>query len=97
MKANFDLIKNIYADIIRHNLSQPEEIDQALLLMAAEDLAISTPIAGGMKLLDAVNNERNEYAAMAGFSDGMAHKKSVQRVPDHYMFFASRNVLKLHK
>lgn len=95
MKPSIDLIKNIYIHIVRHNLSQPEEIDQVLMAMAAEDLATKTPIASAAKLIETVRNvERSGFSTVAGFSYGVTHRKSSHRLPDHYLFFAPRNVLR---
>jgi hypothetical protein len=91
MKPSIDLIKNTYIQIIRHSLSQPEEIDQILMAMAAEDLAAKTHVANGAKLIESVRNaDRSVFSTVAGFSYGVSHKKSSPRLPDHYLFFASR-------
>ena len=93
MKPSIDLIKNIYVQVIRHSLTQPEEIDQILLAMATDDLAAMTPVASGAKLIDSVRNaDRSGFSTAAGFSYGVSHKKSSPSLPDHYLFFESRNV-----
>ncbi|MDO8926966.1 MAG: hypothetical protein Q7U94_08655 [Sideroxyarcus sp.] len=58
---------------IRHNLSQPEEVERVWQMLGSR------------------------YASMTGLSYGVAHRKTSLRVPDHYMFFASRNVPKQKK
>jgi hypothetical protein len=91
MKPSIDLIKNIYTQVIRHSLSQPEEIDQILKIIAAEDLAANTPIACGMKLIQTARNaEHGAFPTEEGFSYGVSRRKSAHRLPDHYLFFASR-------
>jgi len=93
MKPSIDLIKKTYIQIIRHSLSQPEEIDQILMAMAAEDLAAKTPVASGVKLISSLRNaDRSAFSTVAGFSYGISHKKTSSRLPDHYLFFAPRNV-----
>lgn len=92
MKPGIELIKDIYTQVIRHSLSQPEEIDQVLLKMAAEDLAASTPITSAMKLMEtAPCAECENFPVLAGISYGMAQRKFIRRVPDHYLFFSARN------
>jgi hypothetical protein len=91
MKTGIDLIKNLYTQVIRHNLTQPEEIDQILMKMAADDLVQNTPVENGLKLVHTARNaEHGSFPTLAGFSYGVAHRKSAQRLPDHYLFFASR-------
>jgi hypothetical protein len=91
MKPSIDLIKDIYTQVIRHNLSQPEEIDQVLLSMATEDLSASTPTASGMKLIGPARDAAHgSFPTAAGFSYGVIHKKPSHSLPDHYLFFASR-------
>jgi cell division septum initiation protein DivIVA len=93
MKPSIDLIKKMYVQVIRHNLTQPEEIDQILMAMAAKGLATKTPVASGAKLIDSVRNaERSGFSTVAGFSYGVSHKKPSHRLPDHYLFFESKNV-----
>jgi hypothetical protein len=91
MKPSIDLIKNIYTQVIRHNLSQPEEIDHVLMTMAAEDLAANTAIASAMKLIEAARDTAHgSFPTVDGFSYGVTHRKSSYCQPDHYLFFASR-------
>jgi hypothetical protein len=91
MKPSIDLIKNIYTQVIRHSLSQPEEIDQILMKMAAEDLAQNSPLENGVKLVQATRNSgHGNFPTAEGFSYGVTHRKSAHRLPDHYLFFASR-------
>jgi hypothetical protein len=93
MKPSIDLIKKTYVQIIRHSLTQPEEIDLILRAMAAEDIAAKTPVASGAKLIDAERNaDRSGFSTVEGFSYGVSHRKSSHRLPDHYLFFACRNV-----
>lgn len=66
--------------VIRRSLSQPEEIDLILMTLAARDRAAHRPAESG------------KYACLSGFTYGVAQKRATQRVPDHYMFFSSRNV-----
>jgi hypothetical protein len=93
MKPSIDLIKKAYVQIIRHSLTQPEEIDLILLAMAAEDMAAKTHVANGANLIAAIRNaDRSGFSTVEGFSYGISHRKTSSRLPDHYLFFASRNV-----
>jgi hypothetical protein len=91
MKPSIDLIKNLYTQVIRHSLSQPEEIDFVLMNMAAEDLAANTPIASGVKLIGAARDTAHgSFPTVDGFSYGVTYKKPSYCQPDHYLFFASK-------
>lgn len=93
MKTGLDLIKNLYSQVIRHNLTQPEEIDRVLFEMAAEDMALETPLAVGARLVEtALSGERSETAMAASLSYGIMHRITTPRLPDHYMFHAPRQV-----
>lgn len=65
------------------NLTQPEEIDHILMAMAGHDMKAGTPIPDGAQLNGAIHGFGcDESIGMAGFSYGMAHKKSAHGLPD---------------
>lgn len=68
MKTIITPIRNLNA--IRHNLSQPEEVEHVWLSLG------------------------KRHVSMTGLSYGVTPRKTTLRVPDHYMFFASRKASK---
>lgn len=62
------------------NLTQPEEIDYALMEMAGHDMKTGTPAPDGV-LLNGARYECDEAIGVTGFSYGMAQKKSAHGLP----------------
>ena len=60
---------------MRHNLSQPEEIDQILMAMAAQDLASNSP--GSNR-----NGGPEEFTPATNISFGVVHHKTAHGLPD---------------
>ena len=64
------------------NLTQPEEIDHILMAMAGHDMKADTPIPDGAQLNGALHGfGSDEPIGVAGFSYGMAQKKSAHGLP----------------
>ena len=62
------------------NLTQPEEIDHILMAMAGHDMKAGTPIPDGAQL-NGATHDFDEPIGVAGFSYGMAQKKSAHGLP----------------
>lgn len=64
------------------NLTQPEEIDHILMAMAGHDMKAGTPTPDGAQLNGAIHGfGSDEPIGVAGFSCGIAHKKSAHGLP----------------
>lgn len=64
------------------NLTQPEEIDYVLMEMAGHDMKAGTPIPDGAQLNGAIHGfGSDEPIGVAGFSCGLAQKKSAHGLP----------------
>lgn len=63
------------------NLTQPEEIDHILMAMAGHDMKAGTSIPDRAQL-NGVIHDFDELIGVAGFSYGIAHKKSAHGLSD---------------
>jgi hypothetical protein len=67
-------------NVMSQNLTQPEEIDYALMEMAGHDMKAGTPVPDGV-LLNGARYECDEAIGVTGFSYGMAQKKPAHGLP----------------
>lgn len=69
------------------NLTQPEEIDRILSLMATQDLKMELPVSGNAQLIGSHrNDELNELATRPSLSYGFVHQRSAFGLPKPQLY-----------
>jgi hypothetical protein len=56
MKPGINPIPDFNVHVIKHRLTQPQEVDLILMAIAAQDLALSHPTAEGAQLIETQRN-----------------------------------------